>query len=135
MANGWLGLTPYTKPLARLGNIRSRGIKDLSHGWVTPDHSFSTLPTQTQVLLLAAALNDKHEDNLIGDGLVPVRSAFAEHRGQSLLTGQQVQRRLISPLAHIPMISDTRVFQEIWQWWQATHTTHSIAEVPKIGQV
>lgn len=134
MANGWLGLTPYTKPLARLGNIRSRGIKDLSHGWVTPDHSFTLFPSQTQVLLIAAALNHQHEDNLIGDGLVPVRSAFAERYGQPLLTGQQVQRRLITPLAHIPMSSEPRVFQEIWQWWQATHPTDGIADVPKIGQ-
>ena len=121
MANGLLGFTPYTKPLARLGNIRSRGIKDLSHGWVTPDHLFTTLPTQAQVLLIAAAISARHEENLVGDGLVPVRSAFAEYHGQALLTGKQVQRRLISDLAHIPIVSDARVFQTVQQWLQQTH--------------
>lgn len=136
MANGLLGFTPYTKPLARLGNIRSRGIKDLSHGWVTPDHLFTTLPAQAQVLLLAAAISVKHEENLVGDGLVPVRSAFAEYHGQALLTGKRVQRRLISDLAHIPIVSDARVFQAVQEWLQETHGLPNVlSEIQPMDEV
>ena len=136
MANGLLGFTPYTKPLARLGNIRSRGIKDLSHGWVTPDHLFVTLPAQTQVLLIAAAISARHEGNLVGDGLVPVRSAFAEYHGQPLLTGKMVQRRLISNLAHIPIVSDVRVFQAVQDWLQQTHGLPNVlSEIQPVDEV
>lgn len=136
MANGLLGFTPYTKPLARLGNIRSRGIKDLSHGWVTPDHLFVTLPAQTQVLLIAAAISARHEGNLVGDGLVPVRSAFAEYHGQPLLTGKMVQRRLISDLAHIPIVSDVRVFQAVQEWLQQTHGLPNVlSEIQPVDEV
>jgi len=32
-----------------------------------------------------------------------------------------VQRRLISNLAHIPIVSDVRVFQAVQEWLQQTH--------------
>ncbi|MFZ3193051.1 MAG: hypothetical protein WA154_07580 [Moraxellaceae bacterium] len=136
MANGLLGFTPYTKPLARLGNIRSRGIKDLSHGWINPEHLFTLLPAQTQVLLIAAAISARHEGNLVGDGLVPVRSAFAEYHGQPLLTGKMVQRRLISNLAHIPIVSDVRVFQAVQEWLQQTHGLPNVlSEIQPVAEM
>ncbi|HEX5277371.1 MAG TPA: hypothetical protein VFW42_06865, partial [Fluviicoccus sp.] len=115
-ANSILGLTPYTKPLMRLGNIRSRGIKDLRHGWVTPDHSMPALPQQPETLMLACAINDNHRDNLVGDGWVPVSSALAMQDNTELLSGPKVQREFINDLSHIPIMSDARVFGLLREW-------------------
>lgn len=115
-ANSLLGITPYTKPLMRLGNIRSRGIKDLRHGWITHDHSMPPLPEHVRFLLLACALNSNHRDNAIGDGLVPVTSALAVRDGVEVLTGPKVEREFINDLPHIPVISDPRVFALLREW-------------------
>ena len=115
-ANAILGLTPYTKPLMRLGNIRSRGIKDLRHGWVTPDHTLPALPQQPQTLFLACAINDSHRDNRVGDGWVPVSSGLAMHGETEVLSGPNLRREFINDLSHIPIMSDARVFDVLREW-------------------
>lgn len=118
-ANSLLGLTPYTKPLMRLGNIRSRGIKDLRHGWITPDHSLPPLPAAPQTLFLACAINDSHRDNLVGDGWVPVNSALAVKDSREVLSSPNLQREFIKDLSHIPIMSDPRVFDLLREWLAA----------------
>jgi pimeloyl-ACP methyl ester carboxylesterase len=115
-ANSLLGLTPYTKPLMRLGNIRSRGIKDLRHGWITPDHTLPALPQAPQILFLACAINDNHRDNLVGDGWVPVSSGLAMNANTEVLSSPNLQREFINDLSHIPIMADARVFSLMREW-------------------
>lgn len=136
-ANSILGLTPYTKPLMRLGNIRSRGIKDLRHGWITPDHSMPALPQHPETLMLACAINDSHRDNMVGDGWVPVSSALAMKDNTELLSGPKVQREFINDLSHIPIMSDARVYQLLRQWLgmpQPAHAAPTLIEETRDGE-
>lgn len=127
-ANSLLGLTPYTKPLMRLGNIRSRGIKDLRHGWVTPDHTLPPLPAHPDILFLACAINDNHRDNLVGDGWVPVSSGLAVNGNNEVLSSPKLQREFINDLSHIPIMADARVYQLLREWLALPPTARAAPE-------
>jgi len=127
-ANSLLGLTPYTKPLMRLGNIRSRGIKDLRHGWVTPDHTLPPLPAHPDILFLACAINDNHRDNLVGDGWVPVSSGLAVNGNNEVLSSPKLQREFINDLSHIPIMADARVYQLLREWLALPPTARTAPE-------
>ena len=95
-----LGSNRVTKPFAAIGQIRSRGITDLRYGHVlasswemdgiekdrferSPD-SREPLPLPVGVNCFAVAANTSGaasllKDALIGDGLVPLRSALGQH--------------------------------------------------------
>ncbi|TAG75618.1 MAG: alpha/beta hydrolase, partial [Burkholderiales bacterium] len=86
-----LGATPYTKPFARLGKIRSAGITDLRYGnvlerdWSNDASARITtaLPSNIQCFAIAATTGKSTRDlrdALLGDGLVPVASALGKHR-------------------------------------------------------
>jgi pimeloyl-ACP methyl ester carboxylesterase len=93
-----LDASPYTAPFSRLGRIRSAGITDLRHGaildedWKARDRfAHSRAPRRTLALpegvacFAIAATTGKRAgdlgDRLLGDGLVPVASAFGRARG------------------------------------------------------
>lgn len=87
-AGGWvdliLGASPYTAAFARLGRIRSAGINDLRHGDVLGDGKAGAvpLPRGVQCYAMAASLAAPDSDarrHLLGDGLVPLRSALGQH--------------------------------------------------------
>ena len=99
-AGSWVdttrGGTPYTAPFARLGQLRSAGITDLRYGHVLDDdwHAHDrfhrrpddrrdgALPAGVACYTVAAptaAGPSALADRLIGDGLVPLRSALGQH--------------------------------------------------------
>lgn len=131
LANALLSATPYTLPLMRLGNIRSRGIKDLRYGCITQEESEITddqrhrdprsstpvLPPHIRYLMISAAMEDPRGRSLLGDGLVPVHSARGEHNDPALsLAAPQLERAHIEPLAHMALLSDARVYAELGRW-------------------
>jgi hypothetical protein len=91
-----LGATPFSKPFARLGQLRSAGITDLRYGfvldsdWANHDR-FKRKPDRRAPLPLpegvacytvaatTAARRSPLADRLIGDGLVPLPSALGQH--------------------------------------------------------
>lgn len=78
----WLARTPYAAPFAALGRIRSAGITDLRHGRVHDDGMALPLPADIACHSVAATLAPRRgriADRLVGDGLVPLRSALGEH--------------------------------------------------------
>lgn len=125
-ANRLLALTPYSKPFMRLGNVRSRGIRDLRHGHVLPrDHEQGPLPSRlpgtARHLLLAAEINVSgkrswwHE--VIGDGLVPVRSALGQHlEPGKALHAPNMKRVTLAGLGHMALLSEQRVYAELRSW-------------------
>ena len=91
-----LGSTPWSRPFARLGRVRSAGITDLRHGsvsstdWQGRDrfdrgsahHQHVPLPEGVACYTVAATLASRRSrvaERLVGDGLVPLRSALGQH--------------------------------------------------------
>jgi len=91
-----LGSTPYTAPFARLGHLRSAGITDLRYGHVVDNDwqgrdRFQRTPDTRQVVPLpegvacyavaatTTATRGVLANHLVGDGLVPLRSALGQH--------------------------------------------------------
>lgn len=95
-----LGASAYTRPWAKLGQLRSSGITDLRYGHVqdsdwahrnrfsrSKDHRTPLpLPAGVACYTVAAStasrrsrLADRLSDRLVGDGLVPLHSALGQH--------------------------------------------------------
>ncbi|WP_342128437.1 esterase/lipase family protein [Hydrogenophaga sp. OTU3427] len=91
-----LGTTSYTAPLASLARLRSAGITDLRHGQVRRDDRAESdrfthtedrrqplpLPAGVGCYAVAATTATRRStvaERLLGDGLVPLRSALGEH--------------------------------------------------------
>lgn len=118
-ANNLLGLTPYTRPLMKLGNLRSNGIMDLRHGRIVPpDHDHPTeLHPEARHLLLAAHMGREGQPHWLGDGLVPVPSALGHHPDSgTTLEGGDITRVEIPALGHMALLDDARVYQALRDW-------------------
>lgn len=115
-ANNLLNVTPYTRPLMRLGNIRSRGIKDLRYARLTADNIVPHLPESVNHLLLASAWSEKHAENWIGDGIVPVASALAQDEKGDVLSAPLLKRVMLTDISHLALLDDERVYQELRSW-------------------
>ena len=114
--NNMLGITPYTRPFMRLGNIRSVGIRDLRVAHITADQTMPALAPEVNHLLLATAWSDAHTDNWIGDGIVPVSSALAQNQHGDVLSAPQLKRVLLNDIHHIAILDDARVYRELRHW-------------------
>ena len=132
-----LGSTPYSRPFARLAQLRSAGITDLRYGhvldadWQGRDR-FRTRPDQrTPVPLPAgvacyavaatlAARRSPVAERLVGDGLVPLHSALGIHddavRGLGFAKNQQA---VFYRLGHLALLGDAGVAQQLEQWMAA----------------
>lgn len=119
-ANSLLGVSPYSKPLMALGNIRSLGIRSLRHGNVTPpvDATEQQYPLpfnpQFRHLLLAARMGDDPAKRWLGDGLVPVQSALGE--GHFPEQHPQIERTFIDHMGHIRLLHDERTYAALRDW-------------------
>lgn len=131
LANALLGITAYSAPFMRLGNVRSRGIKDLRFGCVTAEESaaagegcyadtrrsIAALPAHVRHLLVAASLKPRSRNTWIGDGLVPVASALGQHRdGHLSLQAPSLERRQLSPLNHLALMGDAGTYTALRDW-------------------
>ncbi len=119
-ANSLLGVSPYSKPLMALGNIRSLGIRSLRHGNITPpvdetgqQYAVPFNPHFRQ-LLLAARMGDDPAKRWLGDGLVPMQSAFGE--GHFPEQHAQIERVFIDDLGHIRLLHDARTYDALRHW-------------------
>lgn len=106
LAEPLLAVSRYSRPLARLGRLRSAGITDLRHGnvrdedWLGRDRFASgrdlrvplPLPRGVACYAIAGTTAREGSASLPGDGLVSVDSALGRHR--------DVTRRLEFPEAH-----------------------------------
>lgn len=121
-ANSLLGVSPYSKPLMALGNIRSLGIRSLRHGNVIPpvDATGQQYPLPFNAgfrhFLLAARMGNDPAKRWLGDGLVPVPSALGE--GHFPESHPQLERAFIDDMGHIRLLQDSRTYQALgcWLW-------------------
>lgn len=128
--NTCLGLSPYTAPFARLGNLRSAGITDLRYGnlldedWRGFDRFGQTgdlrhpVPLPEGVCCYAIAANiGKRAGSLLGDGLVPVNSALGRHEDHRLtLSFAPSQLWIGYGMNHWNLVSRPAVYEQIRRW-------------------
>lgn len=128
-----LGLSPYTAALARLGKIRSAGITDLRHGsildedWKNRDRfahggksRFVALPEGVRCcaigVVMAKAAGGTGE-GLLGDGLVPLRSALGDAKDPSRsLRFPQTQQWVGYGMNHLDLLDSADVFGQLVKW-------------------
>ena len=130
--NVCLGLSPYTAPFARLGNLRSAGITDLRYGnlldedWQGFDRFEHTgdlrhpvpLPEGVGCYAIAANIGKRAGAGaLLGDGMVPVNSALGRHEDPRLTLSFAPSRQWIGyGLNHWDLVSRLAVYKQIRRW-------------------
>ena len=129
-----LGSTHYSKPFARLTQLRSAGITDLRFGHVLeedwqghdrfrkkPDSRVHVpLPEGVACFTVAATMAAKRSllaDRLIGDGLVPLNSALGVHSDptRSLIFAKSSQM-LVYRTNHMAMLGSAEVGEQLVAW-------------------
>lgn len=129
-----LGSTPWSRPFARLAQLRSAGITDLRYGhmldgdWQGRDRFRRRpdirrpfpLPQGIACYAVAATLAAKRgllADRLIGDGLVPLQSALGRHEDpqRSLGFGKNSQH-IAYRTNHMQLLNSPDVNRQIRQW-------------------
>lgn len=129
-----LGISSYSTPLARLGKIRSSGVTDLRYGnivdedWNGQDRFAKSGDPRTAVPLpegvlcyaLAGTIGkeaSKLGDEVIGDGLVTVKSALGHHQKRQLrLLFPESQQWVGRGVSHFDLLSHPQVYETIKGW-------------------
>jgi len=132
-----LGTTPYARPLARLGSIRSAGITDLRYGNVVDEdwrgrdrfargHDTRQpvpLPDGVQSYAMAATTGRKRgdlRDRLLGDGLVPVGSALGIHEDpRRSLTIPKSQQWIGYGMSHMDLLGRAEASDRLVRWFSS----------------
>ena len=114
-AGAWIdylvAISPYTAPFARLGKLRSAGIKDLRHGRAR-DAQATLLPSGVRCYAVAASTQRpprRTNGHLRGDGLVPVRSAL----GVAL---PATRKWVAFGTGHLELMSSPDVYARMRSW-------------------
>jgi pimeloyl-ACP methyl ester carboxylesterase len=124
-----LGAAPYAAPLARIGKIRSAGIRDLRHGEIvlggkneseTHGRTPASLPDTARCFAIAGCLGPPGRSlkgPLLGDGLVPVASALGQHRDPALrLAFHNERQAVVHETGHLELLSSTKVTAILTRW-------------------
>lgn len=129
-----LGSTPFTAPLAKIGQLRSAGITDLRHGHLLtedwqgcdrfhrkPDRRRALpLPAGVSCYTVAATTVAKRgllADRLIGDGLVPLRSALGQHDNVRHNLGfSPASQSIVYGVNHIELLRRPEVTRQMVRW-------------------
>jgi hypothetical protein len=120
-----LASSPFTAPLARLGRLRSAGITDLRHAHLRhPDEARPDaplpLPDGVACFGVAACLAPRRgllAERLVGDGLVPLRSALGEHDDPARrLVFARGSLHVVHRTGHLDLLSSPAVAVQLRQW-------------------
>lgn len=127
-----LGVFAPSRPLARLGRLRSAGVTDLRFGNVLDEHwqgrdRFAgggdervpaPLPEGVRSFAVAAELARRPRARAIGDGLVPVDSALGVHasRPELTLAFPKEHQRLVSRAGHLDLLDHPEVYAALRGW-------------------
>ncbi len=132
-----LGSTPYTRPFAKLGQLRSAGITDLRFGHVLdtdwqghdrfrrkPDSRTPLpLPAGVACYTIAATIAPPRgalAERLVGDGLVPLNSALGLHDDpKRTLMFAKSSQCVVYKLNHMALLSSPTITQKMLGWLAA----------------
>ena len=131
-----LGSTAYSRPFARLAQLRSAGITDLRYGHVLesdwqgrdrfrkcPDQRTPVpLPAGVACHAVAATLAARRSpvgERLVGDGLVPLHSALGIHDDPARTLGfAKARQAVFYRLGHLDLLADAGVARQLQDWMQ-----------------
>lgn len=131
-----LGSTAYSRPFARLAQLRSAGITDLRYGhvldtdWLGRDRFRKSPDQRTPVPLppgvachaVAATLAARRSpvgERLVGDGLVPLHSALGIHDDPERTLGfAKARQAVFYRLGHLDLLADAGVARQLQEWMQ-----------------
>lgn len=118
-----LGSNGYSAPFTTLGGLRSAGIRDLRHG--LPHADAMPMPADVRTCLVAGSLQHaglrRGGRHPRGDGLVPVASAFGEHRDpRCCLRVPDARKRLVHDTGHIALLGSAQVYAQLREWLAAS---------------
>jgi pimeloyl-ACP methyl ester carboxylesterase len=129
-----LETNPFSKPISRLGKIRSAGVTDLRYGNILDDDwnqrdRFDPvgdsrvpvpLPEGVDCYTIAATIAGKPSrvgDDLIGDGLVPLYSALGRHANAKFALQFPSDHQWIGRnLKHLDLLNHPDVYLRIKEW-------------------
>lgn len=117
-----LGLTPWTAPFVRLGDLRSAGIRDLRHGAISdapaPPRAAIPLPAGVRAYAVAGSRSSTRGGRALrGDGLVPVSSALGEHRDpRRRLAIAPSRQRVVEGTGHLDLLDSQEVYRHLRRW-------------------
>lgn len=131
-----LGSNAYSRPFARLAQLRSAGITDLRYGhvldsdWLGRDRFRKSPDQRTPVPLPAgvachavaatlAARRSPVGERLVGDGLVPLHSALGIHDDPARTLGfAKARQAVFYRLGHLDLLADAGVARQLQDWMQ-----------------
>jgi hypothetical protein len=130
-----IGISPYSAPFVRLGQVRSAGIQDLRHGnvraaeWLEGQGDAYTdarrplpLPASVEAYAIATTTSrnaggEGDHGAMRGDGLVPIASALGEHPDPAFDLRIPPSRRWIgNGINHLQMLGSEAVYRRIAEW-------------------
>jgi hypothetical protein len=130
--------SPYTAPFARLGKVRSAGVRDLGHGYLRDEdrqaasrrrraaHAALPLPSGVRCHAIAASLQPRPGrpgERVRGDGLVPVDSALGRSNDAARDLGLPDERRWIGyAMGHFDLLDRADVYARIRNWLAVDRT-------------
>jgi len=132
-----LASSPFTSPFSKVGKVRSAGITDLRYGYVLdedwqgrdrfhrqPDsRQHLSLPEGVTCYTVAASLvaqGKAQADELIGDGLVPLRSALGQHQDPRFsLRFDEAAQWVVYRTNHLGLLSNPEVTCQLKRWLES----------------
>lgn len=129
-----LGSNFITKPFAKIGQVRSSGITDLRFGDALGSHGadtdrFEMAPDQREPLPLpqgvacftiaatTSAMRGNLQDQLLGDGLVPISSALGEHDDTHQSLGFPPDHQWVAAgTNHMQLLEKPEVTAKLQEW-------------------
>ena len=132
-----LGSSRFSAPFARLAQLRSAGITDLRYGhllaadWQGRDRfrrepdsrALLPLPEAVACYTVAATTASKRSllaDRLVGDGLVPLRSALGQHDDATrTLAFAKTAQWIAYRTHHMALLHSAAVGQQVKSWLAA----------------
>ncbi|OQY05679.1 MAG: hypothetical protein B6I20_00635 [Bacteroidetes bacterium 4572_117] len=129
-----LEISPYSKPFSKLGKIRSTGITDLRYSNLLDEdwkglNRFELsgdprtpvpLPKNVQCYTIAATISkepNKFSDGLVGDGLVPLKSALGQHNNPKMnLLFPEHHQWIGRNMKHLDLLNHPDVYEMIKKW-------------------
>ncbi len=129
-----LGATPFSRPFAKLGHLRSAGITDLRYGFLLdtdwqgrdrfrrqPDQrTHVPLPTGVACYTVAATTAKQRSplaERILGDGLVPLDSALGQHPdAQRCLNFPKAHQHIAYGTHHMQLLRSPAIAARVLQW-------------------
>ncbi len=152
LAQAALGVSPWARPFARLGRLRSAGVTDLRHGSLldedrADDDRFSRhgdtrvpVPLPSGIAFFAVAGTTARETGgpdarLAGDGLVPVASALGHHRDPERTLAFAPGRSWVAPeTGHLELLGSRAVCERVRAWLEDFGPDGAAAPAPPGGR-